>query len=157
MGAKLPSTPQMVNDKQHTPRPHSSLIPPAASKRLAQTGTESSTPSAKTTLRPALLSSACCRPPLPPSARCHFRCFIKHRKRLAQCQQPDSDILQYFSVGEPSPVHPRHQEQPVSNGAPLTSQTPFSRIPTSIEVLSLGSATGAAIPFKTSILLTSYE
>ena len=60
MGAKLPSTPQMVNDKQHTPRPHSSLIPPAASKRLAQTGTECPTPSAKTTLRPALLSSACC-------------------------------------------------------------------------------------------------
>ena len=109
MGAKLPSTPQMVNDKQHTPRPHSSLIPPAASKRLAQTDTECPTPSAKTTLRPALLSSACCRPLLPPSARCHFRCFIKHRKRLVQTGNPTAT---YCNISPPTilrPLRPRHQ------------------------------------------------
>ena len=45
-----------------------------------------------------------------------------------------------------SQPRPRHHFRLASSGAPLTSQTPFSRIPTSIEVLALGRITVLAVP-----------
>ena len=81
--------------------------------------------------------------------------LIPTRRPYAECRIPPrpvspNNISRYVvvpqAVPQPTPRrcghHPRRRPRrhfrTASSGAPLTSQTPFSRIPTSIEILQLG-------------------
>ena len=107
------------------------------------------TPSAKTT-HPNRHSAECRQPPHP----------VLSQRHIAICRRSSSDSTTRSppmrSPSPPTPAahftcRPRRHFRTASSGAPLTSQTPFSRIPTDIEILSLGRAEARRIPFRISL------
>ena len=104
-----PQHKRVNSNKQHSPRRYSRPLP--LSRHADRPATYRNMSPANPGFQPRLAVIRLLSPATTDIRRCHFRCFIKHRKRLAQTGNPTAT---YCTISPPTilrPLRPRHIPQ----------------------------------------------